>query len=57
MNSARLQNLTSYLKAALTRLFTTKVSNEFYYRHEQLRYEQALENSKIGYINSFDKAA
>lgn len=52
-----MKNLISYLEAALARVFTSKVSNEFYYRHEQLRYEQALENSKIGYINSFDKAA
>lgn len=29
----------------------------FYYHHEQLQYEESLENSRVRYLTSFDKAA
>lgn len=52
-----MKDLINYLAAALNRVFTAKTTPEFYYRHEQLQYEHTLENNRVSYMNSFDKAA
>lgn len=52
-----LQKIYGHLYKNLQTLLRGSQGYDFYYHREQIRYEESVENNRLRYLTSFDKAA
>lgn len=52
-----LQKIYRHLYKNLNSLLRGSQGHEFYYHREQARYQESVENNRLRYITSLDKAA
>ena len=52
-----MKNIIQYLQSRLSKVFAAKTTDDFYYPSERLQYHQHIENNRLRYLTSLDKAA